>query len=163
MSFLTFILIPVTTALAACLSMLIALIATKRQAMIAAKAEFASLGSSLQTTAPQFEEEVEVLLDEKLERTIEAFKAKIPLAGMFLSKEKEASLKEVARNELMKAVPSLKAKLFSGETSGVAGALIHPLVNNVCRRLAWRLFGVCAVVGFLFGLLQVAVLYFSGF
>ena len=128
--------------------------------MKVAKEEFALMGASLQQSAPHLEEEVGILLDERLDKTIEAFKAKIPLAGMFLSKEKETSLKEVARNELMKLVPKVKAKLLSGETSGVAGALIEPLLNKVTKRLVWRLFGVCAGGGLVCGLLQGLALYF---
>lgn len=156
---LIFLFVPLTTMIAACLAMLYALLFLKRRALSVAKEEFARLGTSAGST-PAADHEIAALLDERLDRTVEAFKVKIPLAGMFLSKEKEASLKELAHNELMKMVPALKKRLLSGESSGLAAAFARPIIDKVWRRLAFPLFGICALVGLAFGLLQALFLFY---
>jgi hypothetical protein len=96
--------------------------------------------------------EVSGMIDERLDGVVAKFKAKIPLAGMFLSKEKEDSLKEVAKGELMKALPMLKDKLLSQGMKG--DAVFSSVGSKVFSKIGRSLFGWCAACGFVFGLLQ---------
>jgi hypothetical protein len=146
--FILFILLPLTTALAACLSMGAAFLISKKRVVGAVKEAMSEVFDGSDSPL----NEVSGMMDERLDGVMAKFKAKIPLAGMFLSKEKEDSLKEVAKGELMKALPILKDKLLS---QGMKGDSIFSRVGSKVFRKIWCfLFGWCAACGFVFGLLQ---------
>lgn len=145
-----FILMPLITALAACLSMAAALLISKSRAVGAAKEAMKEAFDGSDSPL----NEVSGMIDERLDGVVAKFKAKIPLAGMFLSKEKEDSLKELAKGELMKALPLLKEKMLSGGMGVKGESVFSRISQNIFRKIWCSMFAWCAACGFLCGLLQ---------
>jgi|GEM_PF-4023693 len=92
------------------------------------------------------ENEVEPIVDEKLDRMIQSFKEQIPMGGMFLSGKLVTGLRSQAKHELISAVPLFKAKLKERAEETIAKlSLAFPLVRLSC---------IGAAIGFCLGLLE---------
>ena len=106
----------------------------------------------------RLDQEVQCLIDKRLDDVITAFKVQIPMAGMFIGKTRENSLKEVAMAELMKLIPSVKDKL---KEKVVIGERAKEMVDSYLSSARWQQFCLAALVGASFGLLEaVALMYF---
>ncbi|KAF3363286.1 hypothetical protein PHSC3_000177 [Chlamydiales bacterium STE3] len=57
-------------------------------------------------------EEIGQLSDEKLDRLVSNFKAKVPMVAMFLGGDLEVTLKQLAKEELLSMVPEIEKSLI---------------------------------------------------
>lgn len=163
MCLLCLLLFSLSTAFIACIAMFAALYFSKGHGVCILQEEVKALTASSGQLGAHFEGKIVSMLDERLDKMVDAFKAKIPLAGMFLSKDKEASLKELARGELLKLVPAVKEKLLSGDVFSAAGGPISTLMDKVWKRLCCRVISACALTGFILGAVQFCFLYLLGY
>lgn len=58
------------------------------------------------------ESEIGKIAEQKLEQLAEKIKSQMPMIAMFLSPELESHIKELAREEFLKALPDLKEKVL---------------------------------------------------
>lgn len=114
------------------------------------------------------EQGIEGEVDKRLNAVIAGFKAKMPMISMFLSKSKEAELKEVAKTELMKLVPALKEHFFinisdidhdqkSFEVQ--LSCLADQLIDRLWKQVQSLLFFTALGVGFFLGALEMLLVY----
>lgn len=107
-------------------------------------------------------DEVASQIDSRLDDIVTGFKKQIPMIGMFLSKTKEAELKETARVELMKLIPSIKQhfskKTESILTEGALAGKVGRVVDGLWRQVKCRLMLVVVLVGLVLGLVEVGLL-----
>ncbi|HEV8052508.1 MAG TPA: hypothetical protein VGP47_08435 [Parachlamydiaceae bacterium] len=118
------------------------------------------IGQSILNAEPGAE--IEAQIDSRLTDIITGFKKQIPMVSMFLSKSKEAELKETARTELMKLIPSIKQH-FSGKIDQVieAGGLnqkVEKLIEGLWKHIRYRFLLVAFLVGLIMGVIEVGLL-----
>lgn len=112
------------------------------------------------------EKEIESLIERSLENLVATFKEQIPIAGTFLSKAREDSLKERARLELIKLIPSIKQQLLehlsnhsqevgiNAETALQVKFETEKIINLFWEHIKYSLLIKIALLGFVLGLIQ---------
>lgn len=126
-----------------------------------------------QWRALNLEKDIEMLVNKQLDGLFATFKVQVPMVGMFLSTEREEKLKDQARTELMKLVPSLKQRLM--ERFVDEGALQEAMIGTIAARVQqefgsivvqmWKsvrcaFFAKAFLLGFCLGLIEAGLLGF---
>lgn len=130
---------------------------SKRKKMMV-KELFHSL--TLEMKCPEIDEEMEALIDERLNEIIVGFKKKIPMINMVLSQAKEEELKAFAKGELIQVIPVIKQKCLSGKD--FFEKQFYEKANQLAMRL-WkllfkRLLVISICVGALMGIIEIYLL-----
>lgn len=104
------------------------------------------------------EEEVAEQVDSRLNDIVAGFKKQIPMISMFLSRSKEAELKETARVELMKLIPLINQhfsrKVGNGFADGEQSRKIGQFVDRMWKQVKYRLFLVAVLMGLVLGFIE---------
>ena len=103
----------------------------------------------------RLDEEVQDLMDKRLDDVIAAFKVQIPMAGMLIGKARENSLKEAAMVELMKLVPSVKDKLAE---KVVIGDKAKDMIDHNLHSGRLQQYCGAGLIGAFFGFLEALIL-----
>ncbi len=101
------------------------------------------------------DEEVQGLIDKRLDDVIMAFKVQIPMAAMFIGKARENSLKEVAMKELLNLIPSVKDKI---KDKVVVGDKAKEIIQTYLSSARWQQFCLAGLLGLAFGFLEAIIL-----
>ncbi|MGK5594750.1 MAG: hypothetical protein ACSNEK_05250 [Parachlamydiaceae bacterium] len=112
-----------------------------------------------------FDKEMSLLAEEKLDRLVISFKERVPMVGVFLNGELEASLKEIAKEELLNLIPDVQTKLITRLEDKMI--LNHLLTQCLSKRsipklllLFFRLQVPSLILGVILGALFGLTLYF---
>ena len=89
--------------------------------------------------------EMHHLADRKLDGLVQKFKAKVPMAAMFLTGELEKTLKNTAKEELLALAPEIKENFAKKPLD------ISPLLR-LARKVAWQALLFGALIGLVCGL-----------
>jgi hypothetical protein len=124
------------------------------------------LSSKLDTDL--LDDEVEAVVDKKLDDLVLIFKQQIPMASAFLSGSLVGKLKSSAKVELLKDVPELKKRFIERMKNELDdGTVVEELKDKLtwlcCRSFLMKVGGVACMIGALLGLLQVAWMYLFGY
>jgi len=111
----------------------------------------------------QFDQEVEELIDHKLDDLVMVFKRQIPMASTFLTGGLLIKLKASAKVEIVKMIPDIKAKLLLRVRRDMKSTHLfdqHADCINVKRidRYCLIYASIGALIGFLLGLVQLAIM-----
>lgn len=115
------------------------------------------------------EKDIEEQIDQRLNDIIVGFKMQIPMMSVFLSKTKEAELKETAKNELVKLFPALKQRFLQKFTKNSKNSSlsleeqlhlrVNQLLDSLWQQVKYPLLRIAIAVGAIFGLLEVTFFY----
>jgi hypothetical protein len=125
---------------------------------------FSSKLDGFQGNQEETEQEIERQIDHRLDEIISEFKKQIPMLSMVLSKSKEVELKETAKAELIKLIPSIKQHFLQKLGSGLGQTLsfhAEQLIDLLWKKVRHRLLLLAAAVGFILGFLEVALIFFA--
>lgn len=96
-------------------------------------------------------EKLEEIIDLRLDKLITTIKEQIPMASMLLGQAREDQLKHEAREELLKAVPSI-TDLISSKIPSIQ------FTDRVWRSMTNSLMMIAALTGVFLGLIELGLL-----
>lgn len=116
----------------------------------------------------KFENEVEEVIDDKLDDLVLVFKQQIPMASTFLVGPLVDKLKKSAKLEILKIVPDIREKLMKRMK---ADHVDERVIDKLAASITWssskpiitHIGVVSAITGALLGLIQVAWMYLFGY